>query len=116
MKAATVALYAARLGGLAALVLGLAFRLGQPVPIHAHMAAGALTIFGLWTLAVLRIRRPGAWLALAVGLLIPPLGLIQMHESLAAFNAVTEWLHPGLAVVALGLVEGLARKATAQTV
>lgn len=108
-KTVTIALYAVRLGGVAALALGLAIRLGLNIPLHIHMGIGGLTLLAFLALAVAARKCSPVLLSLSAVLLVPLFGLAQILPALAGLSPLSEWIHPVLAVVALGLAERTAR-------
>lgn len=108
----TVLIFAARLSGLAALLLGAAYWLGTPVPLHAHMGLGGVLVAALWALAVLA-RRRAAGLALAASLLgaaVPLLGMMQIHLYLGEALGLLRLAHVAAGLGAISLAEMLARR------
>jgi hypothetical protein len=110
-KTVTIALYVVRLGGVAALVLGLSIRLGLNIPLHVHMGVGGLTLLAFLTLAIAARKCSPILLALAAILLVPLFGLAQTVPALAGLSPLSEWVHPALAIAALALAERTARAA-----
>lgn len=101
-----------RAAGVLALVLGAGYFLGWPVPLHAHMGAGALMVLGLGLLALLgwRLAPPLALAGLAVALAVPVVGLGQLHWGLGESRWLLQVVHVVIALGGFGLAETLARR------
>lgn len=101
-----------RYGAVGSLLLGIGYRLGAPIPIHAHMAFGSITLLSLWLLAGKILRRDPV-LAVTVALtslIIPALGLSQMQGSWGGIGWLAELAHPLAALAGVALAEGLAKR------
>lgn len=106
------AVWVARISGLIALILGILFWTGQAtslVPIH--MALGTILVLALWVLAGRGAKAGvnGGLVAIAViwGLLVPVIGLLQMHTVPGAYHWLIQVVHLLLGLGAIGLAEGL---------
>lgn len=85
----------ARLSGLLALVLGAAYWGGFDIPLHVHMAVGLLLTLSLWGLAARVWTRGSALLAVVAwvwGIVVPALGLGQIHLSVYLPHAQSYWI------------------------
>ncbi|MBR9971795.1 hypothetical protein [Magnetospirillum sulfuroxidans] len=103
-------LIVARTAAGAALVLGLMHWLGVGLPLHVHMACGAALVLALCGLAILGRRRAGwlAWAAIALGLVIPVVGMAQLGH--AEMRAILQALHLSLGLGAAAVAEILAKR------
>lgn len=106
------ALAVVRLAGLTALLLIVGILSGWPLPLHAHMAAGGLAVLGLWGLALTGWRRGRglSCLGFGLGLLVPVLGVAQIHWPMGDWHGVIPILHGGMALAALMVAEFLGRR------
>jgi hypothetical protein len=112
MRSVTLLRHTVRFGAVGALLLGISYRLGAPIPIHAHIAFGSITLIALWLLAGKTLRRDPV-LAVTVALtslIIPALGLSQMSGSWSGISWLAELAHPLAALAGVALAEGLAKR------
>lgn len=99
---------AARLIGLVALGLGIAWWLGATLPLHVHMGAGGLFVLLLLGLAGLAWRAGGrgsAAIGVVLGLALPVIGMAQL--SAGESRPVVQIVHVLVALVAIGWAERL---------
>jgi len=106
-------IWAARICGLLALILGILFWTGERLSlVPLHMALGTILVIALWILAAKGARAgvSGGLVAIAViwGLLVPVLGALQVHLMPGPGHWVIQVIHLLLGIGAMGLAEGLA--------
>lgn len=106
--------YMARAILAAQLVLGILFWTGHADQlVIVHIAVGLLLVAILWVAVRLGAQRgapaPLAAMALAWSVLMPVLGLTQTRLLPGSAHVLIEVLHLLVGLVAVGLVEGLAR-------
>lgn len=103
----TVLLWIARLGGVAAVLLGIGWWWGLAVPLHAHMAAGGMVVLALWGLALMaRATAPGLALAGGLaGLAVPVLGLLQVHGTPGDALWLLRLVHMAAGLAAIAMAE-----------
>jgi hypothetical protein len=107
-----VALSVARIAGLFALVLGIAFWTGNALTlVNAHMAFGMLVVIALWVLAAFAGRSGvGAStviLAVLWGCVVPILGVVQLHLPPTGGYGLVRVIHLLVGLGALALAETL---------
>lgn len=104
--------YLARLSGVAALALGAAYWSGVAIPLHLHMLFGGLLVAALWMLAIAaRSRAPAIAVLTALwGLLIPVLGMMQLHLSWGEHHWAAQLLHVTVGILGMGQAEHLAKR------
>jgi hypothetical protein len=112
--------YAIRLGGLAALALGLLFWSGRSYELlNVHMGLGVLVVVALWGLVAICLRRGAANLGLIAaatiwGLVTLVLGIGQNSILVGGYHWIIQTAHlvMGLGAIAFGAVlsKSLARK------
>ncbi|HLZ20612.1 MAG TPA: hypothetical protein VKQ30_00615 [Ktedonobacterales bacterium] len=104
-----------RLCAVAALTLGILFWTGHADNLHnIHMTVGMLLVLALWVIAFARMKTPGGVgaliAALTVGVLLALVGMTQEQVLPGANHWVIQVVHLGLALVAIGIGEMLARR------
>ena len=104
-----------RAAGATVLVLGLLFWTGNFLAlIPIHMLAGLLVVLALWTLAGLAARAGVSLgrvaLAVAWGLIVPILGVMQNRLLPGDLHWIIQLLHLLVGIGALGQGEGLAAR------
>ena len=110
--ASKLAVMVVRICGLLALVLGIVFWSGNALNlVHMHMGLGVLVVIGLWALCAMSARS-GASSGFAVGaaiwgLLVPFVGILQLHIMLDGAHWVIQVIHLILGLGAMGLAEAL---------
>jgi hypothetical protein len=107
-----VALLVARIAGLFALVLGIAFWTGNGLTlVNAHMGFGLLVVIALWVLAGFAGRAGvGAGtviLAVLWGFVVPVLGVLQLRLPPTGGYGLVRVIHLLVGLGALALVETL---------
>lgn len=112
-----IAIMVLRLCTLAALTLGILLWTGHADPLHElHTFIGIVLVLSLWTVAFAQIARPGgialAGGAAAVGALLFVVGVTQERILPGASHWVIQVVHLGLALLAVGLGETMAGRAT----
>ncbi|MCT8267643.1 hypothetical protein NYQ83_10205 [Afifella sp. JA880] len=105
---------AARVLALVALALGAAWWFGYyELPIHLHMTFGGLFVLILWALAfkVMPVSKGVAAGAFVLGLLLPVVGLAQLHMPIASAPWLLKLVHVVVALAAIGIAEAAAKRA-----
>jgi len=115
MTATRIALMLARLSGVAVLLLGILFWTGHALSlVQTHMALGVILVLALWTLAGLALRagvdRATAAIAIAWGLAIPILGVVQLWLPAGGGYGLVRVLHLALGLGAIAQAESLAKR------
>jgi hypothetical protein len=101
-----------RLCGLVALGTGVLSWFVYSSPLLLHIFIGGLLVSALCVLAVqsrVSVTRQTA-LAVAVAVVIPLLGLLELKPSLGEFQWTLQWLHPAAGIGGMGLAEVLAKR------
>jgi hypothetical protein len=106
-----------RLCAVAALTLGILFWTGNADQYRdIHMLIGILLVLALWTVAFSQITRPGgigmAAAAVVTGILLAIVGVTQERIFPGSSHWVIQVVHLGLALLAIGLAETIARRAS----
>jgi hypothetical protein len=107
-----IALMVARIAGLFALILGIAFWTGNGLTlVNAHMGFGLLVVIALWVLAGFAGRAGvGAStviLAVLWGCVVPILGVVQLHLPPTGGYGLVRVIHLLVGLGALALAETL---------
>ena len=115
MVAVRITVMLARLAGVAGLVLGLLFWSGRALAlVSVHMALGAILVLSLWTLAGIGLRRGinSSTIAIAVawGLIVPVLGVVQLAIPSGGGYGVVRVLHLLVGLGAIVQAESLAKQ------
>jgi hypothetical protein len=119
MRTTAVAQILVRVTGLVQIVLGLLFWSGSALAlIPVHMLVGLVLVASLWTLAVLALVArvsPGlSILALAWGLVVPALGVLQDRLLPGDLHWTIKVLHLLVGLGAIGQAEALAARLKGQ--
>jgi hypothetical protein len=119
MNVATIASWALRIAGILALLIGLElWSGGGGVMVPIHMLLGIIAVIAVWILGVLQARVAGGSrglmvAALAFGLLVPVLGILQLSG-----GPLVQLIHVLVALGVIGMGEvcaGRLRRATPAT-
>ena len=105
-----------RVAGLIQILLGLSFWTGHALSlVPVHMAVGMVVVLGLWATAVFAARagaHPGlVALAIALGLVLPIVGVTQGRLLPGSLHWVIQVVHLLLGLGALRMADGLAEYA-----
>lgn len=101
--------------GIALVVLGILFWVGQALSlVQLHMALGGLFVLCLWVLAVIGFLTPGsrgfALIVLIWGLIVLALGVAQVRLLPGSDHWVIQAVHLLVGLIAIGLGHSLARR------
>ncbi len=109
---ATVMVQVVRLCGLVALGTGALSWFAYNSPLLVHVVFGGLLVSALCILAFQSRSSAGKQtvLAVAVAIVIPLLGLLELKPFLGEFRWALQWLHPAAGIGGMGLAEVLAKR------
>lgn len=112
LSLATVMVWVARLCGLAALGTGALSWFAYNAPLLVHVVLGGLLVSALFILA---LRSPTSItqrtaLAVAVAVVVPLLGLLELKPLLGQFQWSLQWLHPAVGIGGIAMAEMFAKQ------
>ncbi|WP_142850789.1 hypothetical protein [Telmatospirillum sp. J64-1] len=106
----TIFIMSARLFGTVALILGIVYWATYSIPLHVHMAFGALFVLAAAGLAGLALGRAPkqAILTLLLALLVPVIGMAQLQGGESRW--LLQVLHVAIALGAIAYSEIIAKR------